>query len=41
MAMATENGETQLADVGSNNEAHQPLQFKFPKREFGKAKVVG
>ena len=30
----------QLPDFGPDNSANQPLQFDFPKREFGKTKIV-
>ena len=32
--------ERQLSDFGPDNSANQPLQFDFPKREFGKTKMV-
>ena len=32
--------ERQLSDFGPDNSANQPLQFDFPKREFGKTKIV-
>ena len=36
--MAT--GNPQLPDFGADNKPVQPLQFHFPKREFGKTKIV-
>ena len=30
----------QLPELGPDNKASQPLQFDFPKREFGKTKIV-
>ena len=30
----------QLPEVGPDNKANQPLQFDFPKRDFGKTKIV-
>ena len=32
--------ERQLPDFGPDNSANQPLQFDFPKCEFGKTKIV-
>ena len=30
----------QLPELGPDNKASQPLQFDFPKRDFGKTKIV-
>ena len=36
--MAT--NDSQLPDFGAEDKPNQPLQFDFPKREFGKTKIV-
>ena len=30
----------QLFDIGPESRPHQPADFEFPKREFGKSKIV-
>ncbi len=34
------NSQPRLADFGLGVSAHQPMSFRFPKRQFGKSKPV-
>ena len=40
LAIMTTTSDQQLPNLGAHNKPNQPLQFDFPKREFGKTRVV-
>ena len=40
VALAMATSDRQVPDLGAHNKPNQPLQFDFPKRAFGKTKVV-
>ena len=40
VALAMANSDQEVPHLGAHNEPNQPLQFDFPKREFGKTRIV-